>query len=54
MRLIRESGPQKENSVVSVKYTRNIIDAKIKPLKAETRYLTVYNNSNNNNNNNVL
>jgi hypothetical protein len=52
VRLTRESGPQRENSMVSVKNTRNIIDAKVKPLKSEILSLTVYNNNNNNNNNN--
>jgi hypothetical protein len=40
--LTRESRPQSENSVVSVKYTRNITDAKINPLKAEILCLTSY------------
>jgi len=32
--------------MVSVKYARNIIDAKIKSPKAETLFPTVYNNNN--------
>jgi hypothetical protein len=53
-RLTRESGPQRENSVVSVKYTRNIIDVKLKPLKAEILSLRVHVNNNNNNNNTTV
>jgi hypothetical protein len=48
VRVTRKSGPQSENSLVLVKHTRNIIGAKIKLLKAEILFLTVYNNDNDN------